>query len=144
MVLILDDRVDVWGNIDNLINVNPFFFFREEKNKLNYVHEKFLKDDGDLSLYSITLLLNFIHHAYFSYYEKYGSVCDVRTIKKEKLKLIFKDLQAAYVEDPYLNLLKTYEFHTMNSFGSILENQIQKNTNAIITEFVGYHGNFIS
>ena len=55
MVIILDDRTDIWGNIDNLININAFFFFKEEKNRLNYVKEKFLKDDDDQILFSKTL-----------------------------------------------------------------------------------------
>jgi FCP1-like phosphatase family protein len=31
MVIILDDRVDVWGNCKNLIRVEPYFFFHDTK-----------------------------------------------------------------------------------------------------------------
>ena len=74
MVIILDDRVDVWGNVENLININPFYFFKEEKNKGNYVQDKFLKNDDDLSLFSIIKLLNFIHKSFYEYYKKFNLI----------------------------------------------------------------------
>lgn len=140
MVIILDDRTDVWGNIDNLININAFFFFKEEKNRLNYVKEKFLKDDDDQILFSISLLLKFIHQAFFSYHAKFGSACDVRLIKREKMRMIFRNLNAVYLEDPYINISETYEFNTILNFGGNLDNKISNNTNSIITDYTEYNG----
>lgn len=138
MVLILDDRIDVWNNIENLINVKPFFYFDEDKNKTNLLVESLLDDygyDDDHSLYSVTLFLKFIHQAFFLYYSKYGIKCDVRYLKKEKMSLIFKDMNAAYIDKPNLNINETQEFKTIKNFGGFLENSISNYTNVLIKDF---------
>lgn len=135
MVIIVDDRVDVWDNIENLVNITPFFFFKEELNKLNYVQEKFLKDDLDCSLYSIPKLLNFIHKSFYSYYLQYNDICDVRLIKKEKIKSIFNNVYASFLEESYVNLLETIEFSIISMFGGIFDNEISSKTNIIIANF---------
>ena len=140
MVIIIDDRIDVWGSVENLININAFYFFREDKNKNKYPLEKFLKKDDDLSLFSIIKLLNFIHKSFYEYYKRFNTICDVKIIKKEKLKKIFNNLFASFVEDPSINILETYEFHIINSFGGEFDDIISRKTNAIITNFIGENG----
>ncbi len=138
MVLILDDRIDVWNNIENLINIKPFFFFnKEDKNEIRINDEKSFNnyDDDDYCLYSVTLLLKFIHNAYFSYHSKFKSICDIRYLKKHKMNMIFKNLIAAYIDEPLLNLNETYEFNTIKNLGGILENRISVNTNVVITNY---------
>jgi hypothetical protein len=136
-VLILDDRVDVWGNVDNLIHVQPFYFFREEKNKANFVKEKYLLEDNDMSLFSVVLMLKFLHLAFFTYFEKWNGICDIRVFKKEKIRTIFKNLSASYIEDPHIDIMETYEYNVISNFGGMLDTEISKNTNIVITEFIG-------
>jgi hypothetical protein len=146
MVLILDDRTDVWNNIENLINVKPFFFFiNADKNKKNILEEKSLSDfdNDDYCLYPVTLLLKFIHHAFFFYYSKFRTICDIRFLKKQKMFLIFKDLIAAYIDKPYLNICESYEFNTIKKFGGNLETSISNSTNLLFIDYSSLKNNQI-
>ena len=143
MVIIVDDRVDVWDNIENLINITPFFFFKEELNKLNHVQDRFLKEDLDCSLYSIQKLLNYIHKSFYSYYLIYNSICDIRFIKKEKIKSIFNNVYASFLEDPYINLLETIEFSIISMFGGIFDNELSLKTSIIIANFSDNGNNYV-
>jgi len=68
MVVILDDRTDVWTNTNNLINISPYFFFSEEKNfKLD--GKKHIEEDKDCVLYSVWHLMNFVQASFYRFYE---------------------------------------------------------------------------
>jgi len=68
MVVILDDRTDVWTNRNNLINVSPYFFFAEEKS-FKTDGKKYIEEDKDCVLYSVWYLMNFVHSSFYRYYE---------------------------------------------------------------------------
>lgn len=96
MVVILDDRTDVWTNTNNLINISPYFFFSEEKNfKLD--GKKHIDEDKDCVLYSVWHLMRFVHASFYRFYElnknlEGGSnsktLC-VKTILSNNFKRIF-------------------------------------------------------
>ena len=96
MVVILDDRTDVWTNTNNLINISPYFFFCEEKNfKLD--GKKHIEEDKDCVLYSVWHLMRFVHASFYRFYElsKGEDVSDncetlcVKTILSNVFKSIF-------------------------------------------------------
>lgn len=68
MVVILDDRTDVWTNTHNLINISPYFFFSEEKS-FKADGKKFIEEDKDCVLYSVWHLMRFVHANFYRFYE---------------------------------------------------------------------------
>jgi len=84
LVIIVDDRKDVW-KANDIINITPFYFFNEfARNK----KEKFFLQH-DFALYSVSKILVFIHQCFFTYYnENNKKVLDVHKILNEKFKLI--------------------------------------------------------
>lgn len=94
MVLILDDRHDVWDKRDkdeNLINISPFIFWTSARDyKPN--NKKYKEEDKDCVLYSIGKLMKYIHTVFYRDYEINGNnkltYC-AKNIMDKKLKEIF-------------------------------------------------------
>lgn len=89
MVIILDDRVNVWTeNDENLINCHPYTFFYDEL--YNNIKEKFIEKDYDNSLFSIMNILLYVQREFYDYYEKNKDVKSVKDIIREKMQSILK------------------------------------------------------
>lgn len=83
MVLILDDRLDVWPeDNDNLIFTKPYWFFREKN------QEKIVVRPYDCYLFFAAQTLFRIHRVFFELREK-GCVADVRKIYEFFKKKMF-------------------------------------------------------
>jgi FCP1-like phosphatase family protein len=90
MVVILDDRMDVWQeNTRNLINLVPYYFFYDEK--MFKIKNKYKAEEDDYILFSIERILNFINKAYYFAYENKKKT-DVKLIIEKKFKSILKDI----------------------------------------------------
>ena len=89
MVIILDDRVNVWTeNDENLINCHPYTFFYDEL--YNNIKENFIEKDYDNSLFSIMNILLYVQREFYDYYEKNKDVKSVKDIIREKMQSILK------------------------------------------------------
>jgi len=87
MVVILDDRTDVWSNRDNLINVSPYFFFTDEK-IYKTDGKKHIDEDLDCVLYSVSNLMNFIYAVFYRYYEKNREIIDNQNQYNDKSNML--------------------------------------------------------
>ena len=98
MVVIIDDRSDVWiENKDNLINVHGYFFFFDEY--MNNIKAPFLNYDYDNVLFVILNLLNYIHGEFYDFYERNKLKKSVSIIIKEKLFSVFNNEKFYYLQD---------------------------------------------
>ena len=98
MVVIVDDRTDVWKeNNDNLINVYGYFFFYDEI--MNKIQGPFLNNDYDNALFIIMNLLNYIHGEFYDFYERTKFKKSVNIIIKEKLFSIFNNEKFYYLDN---------------------------------------------
>ena len=98
MVVIVDDRIDVWiENNDNLINVHGYFFFYDEF--MNKIKAPFLSNDYDNALFIIMHLLNYIHGEFYDFYERTNLKKSVNRIIKEKLFSIFNNEKFYYLDN---------------------------------------------
>ena len=98
MVVIIDDRTDVWKeNNDNLINVYGYFFFYDEF--MNKIKAPFLSNDYDNALFIIMHLLNYIHGEFYDFYERTNLKKSVNRIIKEKLFSIFNNEKFYYLDN---------------------------------------------
>eukprot|EP01017_Pseudomicrothorax_dubius_P028954 TRINITY_DN3485_c0_g4_i2.p1 TRINITY_DN3485_c0_g4~~TRINITY_DN3485_c0_g4_i2.p1 ORF type:complete len:502 (-),score=103.95 TRINITY_DN3485_c0_g4_i2:111-1616(-) len=91
VVLILDDRIDVWENQANLVFTEPYFYFAEdrENKKLNIVKK------NDIYLKFAAITLSKIHKAFFALHEV-GMEADVRTIQSKIRENILSGVNAAF------------------------------------------------
>lgn len=88
MIVILDDRSNVWEeNDNNLINLRPYGFFYDEQ--LNKIKEKYLSVDYDNVLYSIRKILSYVHASFYDYYKRNKMRKSVKITINEKMKSIF-------------------------------------------------------
>lgn len=91
MVIILDDRADVWKeNDDNLINCFHYTFFNEDINTNNQI--KYPVKECDNALYSIMNVLNYVHKEFYRYYDEKKEIRSVKEIIKEKMHSIFNGM----------------------------------------------------
>lgn len=98
MVVIIDDRSDVWKeNKENLINVHGYFFFFDEY--MNNIKAPFLNYDYDNVLFVILNLLNYIHGEFYDFYERNKLKKSVSIIIKEKLFSVFNNEKFYYLQD---------------------------------------------
>ena len=75
MVVIIDDRQDVWNFAPNLIHVRPYHFFEHtgsSRNKSNDIKLDDIseKEDKDSYLLYLQNTLRSIHHAYYETHDK--------------------------------------------------------------------------
>ena len=98
MVVILDDKINAWKeNNNNLINLQPFYFFYEEFN--HNINAKFNSVDYDHVLFVIICVLNFVHGEFYDFYERKKFKKSVKIIIKEKLQNVFNNLNFIYFEE---------------------------------------------
>ncbi|KAF0990488.1 hypothetical protein HZS_1500 [Henneguya salminicola] len=95
MVIVLDDRRDVWGGVDNIIQVVPFFFFDEnETNRATPVFTRNFTKDTINNIYEycgqssyidhlLDILLKF-HKIFFKCYEAIQNKLDVDSLGLEQ------------------------------------------------------------
>lgn len=108
MVLLIDDRVDVWDSSkENLINIGAYFFWNAYKeNKIKFEREnkennlnnfrtekkEFKHIDTDSSLYSLGRALRFTHAVFYRDYELHGNNLRTQSAKNifsKKMQRIF-------------------------------------------------------
>lgn len=144
MVIILDDRKDVWNNSSNLINLSPYFFFNEEK-YFKLKGKKYIEDDKDCVLYSISRLLNFIHGVFYRYYElnreKENNRLCVKTIISNKFKQIFYNknfiLSGIFNKDT-VDIFQSKHNYIIQLFGGNLYEDFTKDNDIILVKkFIG-------
>jgi FCP1-like phosphatase family protein len=133
MVLILDDRVDVWQGAKNLIRVSGYYFFREKDFPMETEH---IMVDTDRSLYSVEKLITFIHAAFYWYYEHKGSRKDVKEIMQGKLHSVFNDKKFVFSGMYNKNqlLIETQQGYVIDMLGGDLEAEYSDDIDFVISE----------
>lgn len=134
MVVIVDDRMDVWKDVHNLINLTPYLFFYDEK--MFPIEEKYSSHDLDNVLYTIEKVLLYTQEVYYSYYDTYNKRSDVKLILEEKFHNIFKGLAFTlsniYTKD--INLYETKHNYIIQAFGGALFTDYFDEVNYILTK----------
>jgi FCP1-like phosphatase family protein len=132
IVLMLDDRIDVWKGAKNLINISCYNFFTEKMNEKKILYRP---NDTDRSLYSIEKLLVFIHQAFYHIYKTKGIVKDVKIILEKKLHSIFNGHKFVLSgickkEDIY----KTSQNYVIDIFGGTLLVEYSNDVDVVIAK----------
>lgn len=145
MVVILDDRTDVWvHNRQNLINLYPYFFFYDEKYCL--IQDKFKKSEDDKILLSIDKLLNFINQVFYYYYDNnHNRRADVKLILENKINKILNGLgfnfSGMFGKD--VDIFKSRPGIIIDYLGGKLFDEYDQEINIIIThEYKSKFNNF--
>ncbi|OBZ88464.1 RNA polymerase II subunit A C-terminal domain phosphatase [Choanephora cucurbitarum] len=123
MVVVLDDRSDVWNSAPNLIRIKPYEFFVDRKNSITQaVAEK--NDDpdwgADNELMVVLKILQEVHHKFYSIPSEQADVtCIIPNMKKQVLaniKITFSDkiLSTQHIKDPTLSWI----WQMATSFGA--------------------------
>lgn len=135
MVVILDDRVDVWQqNKDNLINLVPYYFFHDEK--FFKIKNRFRTEDDDYILFSVEKILNFLNESFYFYYEKEGKISKtcVKKIIDKKIKGILGGLKftfsGLYTKD--IDIYHTRNGYIIDILGGSLFEEYDEETDIVL------------
>lgn len=142
IAVIIDDRVDVWGDCDNLLQVKPYCFFRgvqdindpfgRQIERMNGNSSIIPQDDDDSQLIVIARILRELHQKYFLSYP--GTAANVpvllQCMKGDVLKdkfLVFTGLfpsnQDAYKSELWKNACK---------YGAICSQDLRRNVTHLV------------
>jgi FCP1-like phosphatase family protein len=133
MVIIMDDRTDVWQRSSHLINMVPYFFFWDPGFHIN---SKYIKFDEDRMLYSVSKLLVFINDIFYYYYFTYNSRLNVKYILEKKLKSVFNKSIFTFsnLHKKSQDIYKTSQCFCIETLGGVLEDDYTDDLNYIITK----------
>jgi FCP1-like phosphatase family protein len=133
MILILDDRRDVWGEeTKNLINLTRYFFFKDRDFSIN---SNYLPADTDRTLYSVENILTFVHAAFFHIYRNKGIIMDVENILEKKLNSIFSGRNFVLSGMGSKKLLsKTIQNYIIDTLGGNLLTDYEPEVDIVIAE----------
>jgi FCP1-like phosphatase family protein len=141
MVVILDDRQDVWQeNSDNLINLVAYYFFLDEKHfKLR---SRFRTEDDDKVLFSMLKMLVFINKAYYfklglsKLKVEKGVSTNVKDIISRKLRSILSNLNITFssLYPKEVNIYETRNGYLIDQLGGSLYLDYDEDINIVITK----------
>jgi FCP1-like phosphatase family protein len=133
MVIIMDDRTDVWKNNKHLINVVPYFFFWDPGFTIN---SKYIKFDEDRTLYSVTKLLLFINDIFYYSYTTYNNRINVKYILEKKLHSIFdkRIFTLSNIHKKNVDIFKTSQCYCIETLGGVLQEDYSDDVDYIITK----------
>jgi TFIIF-interacting CTD phosphatase-like protein len=133
MVVILDDRTDVWKNSKNLINLVPYFFFADEK--VFNIKDKYVQNECDMVLYSVHKMLLYINSAFYYYFEKHKERFDVKKILGEKLQSIFygKNFIFSGLYPRKTDIFNTRQAYIIDIFGGSLLEDYSPDLDYVVT-----------
>lgn len=137
MVVIVDDRTDVWAeDTKNIINLVPYFFFHDPK--LFKIPTKFkVGKDEDYVLFSVEKLMNFVNDAFYYFYEKNNrnAKTDVKDILRSKIRSILgnKNFNISGLYGTDVNIYETRHGYIIDYLGGDLFEEYDDDIDIIIT-----------
>lgn len=138
MVVILDDRRDVWvHNTKNLINCVGYHFFTEDKQQLKNGAEKYtpFDMDNDNVLYSVEKILHFVNDSFYYYFNLFNKKPDVKAILQNKILSIFENLNfttsGLFTKD--IDIYETKQNYIIEHLGGNLWDEYDENINIVFT-----------
>jgi hypothetical protein len=152
MVLLLDDRQDVWDKSENLINISPYFFWISAKEYNPYskdekFNKKYRNKDKDCVLFSIGKLMKFVHAVFYRDYEINGNnnrtKCVKNILNKKMQEILYKKnfcLSGIYNKDE-IDVFETKHNYIIENFGGNLYEDYSENVEYVIVK--NYKGIFI-
>jgi FCP1-like phosphatase family protein len=137
MVVIVDDRTDVWGeDTKNVVNLVPYFFFYDDKFFKIPTKYKTGKDE-DYVLFSVEKLINFINEAFYFYYANFNFTrTNVKTILRNKLRGILggKNFNISGIYGTDVDIYDTRHGYIIDYLGGNLFEEYDEDINIIITK----------
>jgi len=124
--IIVDDRIDVWKNKENVIRIYPYVYFNSEI--ISYdrtMYPTLTYRSQDCSLLYFSNLLRNLHSLFYDMQDKYDKIADIRTIIKT-------------VRSHILHKIKVY-FKTSSEFKTDEEQKIATSMGAVIISSIEDH-----
>lgn len=134
MVVILDDRMDVWSqNPQNLINLVPYYFFYDERSYK--IKSRFRQDDDDFILFSIKEMLLFVNKSFYYHLHNFDSKTDIKLILEKKTKSILDGqkftFSGLYTKD--IDIYETRNGFLIEKMGGHLYEEYDEETDIVLT-----------
>lgn len=97
MVVVVDDRIDVWCGCPNLITIKPFLYFKGKSTDINHdvvvdikTMEGNFSESKDAELMRVLQVLDALHTKFYQFYDKSTKTCD----RVPDIKLILSKLKS--------------------------------------------------
>ncbi|CAG9531055.1 unnamed protein product [Cercopithifilaria johnstoni] len=148
MIVMIDDRPDVWQYSDALIQVKPYRFFKEigDANASKYekgerVHsdsyaEQDMESEDDESLEYVSIVLTKIHRAFYELFDdaKVNRFPDLKGIISYFRKQVLRDCSIVFsgIVPVGVDIKKTEAYRLCVQFGAVVTDNVSSSTTHVI------------